>query len=148
MPQSILIFHFGPNEEAAQHARHKVEGWKQAFRLGAKLQLKFERAQAEDEAGESGGEKSAAAKKSGVEKSQAKKVAAEKDAEGESKAAEAPAGIRILIRLDFSEHERLSYQRWLDRILAEEPFKSVHAETLRQNDEAFEKTADLFDSLV
>ena len=43
MAQSILIFDFGTNEEAAQQARHKVDGWKQAFRLGDKMLLKFER---------------------------------------------------------------------------------------------------------
>ncbi len=43
MAQSILIFDFGTNEEAAQQARHKVDGWKQAFRLGDKMLLKFHR---------------------------------------------------------------------------------------------------------
>src|SRR5208282_4485803 len=43
MAQSILIFDFGTNEEAVQQARHKVEVWKQAFRLGDKISLKFER---------------------------------------------------------------------------------------------------------
>jgi hypothetical protein len=35
MAQSIFVFDFGTNEEAAQQARHKVEGWKQGFRLGS-----------------------------------------------------------------------------------------------------------------
>ena len=47
MAQSYLIFDFGTNEEAAQQARHKLEGWKQAFRLNKKLQLKFEREETE-----------------------------------------------------------------------------------------------------
>jgi hypothetical protein len=43
MPQSILMFDFGANEDAAQQARHKVEAWKQGFRLGNKMLLKFDR---------------------------------------------------------------------------------------------------------
>ena len=43
MAQAILIFDFGTNEEAAQQARHKIEGWKQGFRLGDKMICKFER---------------------------------------------------------------------------------------------------------
>ena len=44
-----MIFDFGSNEEAAQQARHKVEGWKQGFRLGNKLMVKFDRG--DEEAG-------------------------------------------------------------------------------------------------
>ena len=43
MPQTFLVFDFGTNEEAAQQARHRLEGWRQAFRLGDKLKFKFER---------------------------------------------------------------------------------------------------------
>jgi hypothetical protein len=49
MPQTFLIFDFASNEEAAQQARHKLEGWKQAFRLDKKLLFKFERSGAEPE---------------------------------------------------------------------------------------------------
>ena len=108
MPQSYLIFDFGANEEAAQQARHRIEGWKQAFRLGGKLQLKFER-QAESS---NGGEH-----------------------------------IRLLIRLDFSDHERLSHHSWLERIPGEEPFKSAAQQILRRGEEGFDSTRDLFDSL-
>src|SRR3989442_513882 len=52
MPQSYLIFDFGANEEAAQQARHRIEGWKQAFRLDKKLLLKFERSEVETAADE------------------------------------------------------------------------------------------------
>jgi hypothetical protein len=47
MAQSIWIFDFGKDEEAAQQARHKIESWKQAFRLGNKISFKFERTEAE-----------------------------------------------------------------------------------------------------
>jgi hypothetical protein len=43
MAHSFLVFDFGTNEEAAQQARHRVDRWKQAFRLDKKLLLKFDR---------------------------------------------------------------------------------------------------------
>lgn len=136
MAYSYLIFDFGTDEEAAQQARHKLEGWKQGFRLGNKLLLKFEReASPKEDADNSAAEaKSAAPKK--------KSPAHEKEENS------APAGrVCLLIRLDFSDHEKLSLQRWLDRIPAEEPFKSVDAEIVRQSDPSFVDTAELFESL-
>ena len=47
MPQTFLVFDFGTSEESAQQARHRLEGWRQAFRLGDKLKFKFERQPAE-----------------------------------------------------------------------------------------------------
>jgi hypothetical protein len=110
MAQSYLIFDFGANEETAQRARHKLEGWKQGFRLGEKLQVKFERAVPEKQ---NGGEK-----------------------------------IRLFVRLDFSDHEKLSHQRWLDRIPGEEPFKDAAAQVVRSSDANHKATTDLFDSLA
>ena len=109
MAQSYLIFDFGVNEEAAQLARHRIEGWRQAFRLDKKMLLKFDR-QAPEKT--NGGEK-----------------------------------IRLLVRLDFSDHEKLSHQRWLDRIPGENPFKDASPEILNPGHEGFAKTAELFDSL-
>ena len=109
MPQSYLIFDFGTNEETAQKARHRIEGWRQAFRLGKKVELKFERQPPEKT---DGGER-----------------------------------IRLIVRLDFSDHERLSHQRWLERIPAEEPFKSVEKEIVHTGEAAFDSTVELFDSL-
>jgi hypothetical protein len=43
MAQAIMIFDFGADEDAAQQARHKIEGWKRGFRLGDKIAVKFER---------------------------------------------------------------------------------------------------------
>jgi len=43
MAQTYLLFAFGPDEEKVQQARHKLESWKQAFRLDKKLQYKLER---------------------------------------------------------------------------------------------------------
>ena len=109
MAQSYLIFDFGGNEEAAQRARHRVEAWKQAFRLDKKMQIKFERSSPEEK---NGGEQ-----------------------------------IRVLIRLDFSDHEKLSHQRWLDRIPAEEPFKDASPRAVRPGDADYGSTSELFDSL-
>src|ERR1700687_352082 len=45
MAHTYLLFDFGPDEEKVQQARHKLESWKQAFRLDKKLQYKLEREQ-------------------------------------------------------------------------------------------------------
>jgi hypothetical protein len=129
MAQSILIFDFGTNEEAAQQARHKIESWTQAFRLGKKILLKFEREEPEANDGE-------AAKPSGE-----KKKSHSKEGEGSS------AHIKLLVRLDFSDHEKLTAQRWLDRIPTEEPFKSMKSKIVHHSDASFDKTSGLFDSL-
>ncbi|MBI1749602.1 MAG: hypothetical protein HY234_14385 [Acidobacteria bacterium] len=109
MAQSYLIFDFGANEPAAQQARHKLEGWKQAFRLGNKILFKFDREAPE--------------KKNGGEH------------------------VRILVRLDFSDHEKLSCQRWLGRIPSEEPFKSAEPRAVRSGEDGFASLAERFDSL-
>src|SRR5271169_4455534 len=133
MAHDFLIFDFGTNEEIAQQARHKVEGWTQGFRLGKKMLLKFER--------ESAGDASESAKDA-EKPASSKKKSASKDA-----AAEAGGNVRVLVRLDFSDHEKLSHQRWLDRIPTEEPFKSAKAEIIRQGQPGFAEAAELFDSL-
>jgi hypothetical protein len=132
MAHDFLIFDFGTNEEIAQQARHKVEGWTQGFRLGKKMLLKFEREGADDSADSAKAEKPSASKK---------KSAAKSDV------AEPSAKVRVLVRLDFSDHEKLSHQRWLDRIPTEEPFKSAKAEIIRQGQPGFTEAAELFDSL-
>lgn len=130
MAQTFLIFDFGTNEDAAQKARHKIEGWKQGFRLGNKILLKFAR---EESSGTSSRPEAEAKGK--------KKLAAKKEEPA------ANGRIKILIRLDFSDHEKLSSHRWIERIPAEDPFKSAKAEIIRAADEAFASTAGQFDSL-
>jgi hypothetical protein len=141
MAQSILIFDFGTNEEAAQQARHKVDAWRQGFRLGNKMSLKFDRgelaAKAEDENG-------AAAKLASTER---KASGRKSGAKAHDDKAEDAAHVRVLVKLDFSDHEKLSHQRWLDRIPTEEPFKSAEAETVRTGDAGLPETAEFFDSL-
>jgi hypothetical protein len=129
MAHDFLIFDFETNEEAAQQARHRVEGWTQGFRLGKKMLLKFEREEAK-EAGNSG-----------------TKTAHNKKSAAKENLTEGAGRVRVLIRLDFSEHEKLSHQRWLDRIPTEEPFKAAKTEIVRQGDPEFDETAELFDSL-
>jgi len=109
MAQSYLIFDFGSNEEAAQAARHKLDGWQHAFRLGRKLTYKIERTDA-----------------------------GKKEADGK---------IRLLVRLDFSGHEKLSHTRWLERIPAEEQFKGAAPKVVSSGDASFESTSELFESL-
>lgn len=127
MAHTFLIFDFGTDEEAAQQARHRIEGWKQGFRLGNKVQFKFER-QSSEESGES---------------------EADDDAKPKSKKKESGDGepVRMIVRLDFSNHEKNLAQTWVDRIPADEAFKSAKGEVIRQNEPAFEKTTELFDSL-
>jgi len=133
MAHDFLIFDFGTNEEVAQQARHKVEGWTQGFRLGKKMLLKFEREAADDSSEpETDAKKPTASKKKSVAKSDA---------------AEPNSKVRVLLRLDFSDHEKLSHQRWLDRIPTEEPFKSAKTEIIRPGQPGFTETAELFDSL-
>jgi hypothetical protein len=129
MAHSYLVFNFGTDEETAQQARHKIEAWKQGFRLGNKMLLKFERVEPEEQEGA------------------AKPSAAKKKSSAKSEKNNSNSSIRVLVRLDFSDHEKLSQQRWLDRIPSEDPFKSAECEIIRQPDAEFEQTAELFESL-
>jgi hypothetical protein len=141
MPQTFLVFDFGTNEEAAQQARHRLEAWKQALHLGDRLKFKFERQAPEPPAEPPAEAEAEPAKGKGKSKSKKK--------EAESAAAAEPAGdrLRVLVRLEFSDHEKLSYQRWVDRIPAEAPFPSAEKQVVHRGQEGFEKTATLFDEL-
>jgi hypothetical protein len=140
MAQSFLVFDFGTNEELAQQARHKVDGWKQGFRLDKKLLLKFDRGEAPQTA-ETDTEEEPTPKKGAKKSSKAAKSANTKDKEPQE-------NIQLIIRLDFSDHERLSHHRWLERIPTEAPFKDAQSKIIRQNDAEFAGTADRFDSLT
>src|SRR5579862_655599 len=134
MAQTFLIFDFGSDEELAQQARHRIDGWKQGFRLDKKVLLKFDRSETAHGEGES--EEKAAAKAS--RKKGAKAAKDEKDEK---------ENIQLIIRLDFSDHERLSHQRWVERIPSEAPFKDTQSKVIRQNDAEFAGTAERFESL-
>jgi hypothetical protein len=150
MPSSYLIFDFGEDEQNAQQARHKLESWKQGFRLGDKLAIKFEREQGDEESQKAGEiaeiskEPAGAGKRGGKKKSPAKSRKSNESGDDEENAG---GTVRVIVRLNFSDHEKLSLQRWLDRIPTEEPFKSVDAKVVRHNDPDFATTDQLFEEL-
>jgi hypothetical protein len=141
MAHSFLIFDFGGNEDVAQQARHKVDAWKQGFRLGKKLELKFDR----KEPATASGSAPEAPKEGSKPKGKSKEKA--KTAHASGAKAEPQTQIRLLVRLDFSDHEKLSHQRWLDRIPLEEPFKNMKSQIVCAGDPEFKATSDLFESL-
>ena len=144
MAYSFLVFDFGANEDLAQQARQRLEGWKQAFRLDRKLLLKFDRSSPPEEVeakGEATGETKGAKKSKKAEKAEkAEKVEKEEKAEAER--------IELLVRLDFSDHEKLSHHRWLERIPAETPFKDAQPRIVRQGEADFDAISKRFDELT
>ena len=114
MAHSYIRFDFGTDEEKAQQARHKLDGWRQAFRLDKKLQYKLDRP---DSAGietlskPEPAPKSPAAEKSkgkAAEKAKGKAASAKPSASPAEKPAAAANGrVGLLVRLYFSSHEKL-----------------------------------------
>lgn len=152
-----IRFDFGTDEEKAQQARHKLEGWRQAFRLDKRVQYKMDRpgnAVAETASKPAPTEKPAASAK-GREKPAAKgaKAAGKSSEPAASKAAlaksdgDADGKVGLLVRLYFSPHEKLSEQRWLSRIPAEEPFKSASPKVINHDDPEFEATDQQFEAI-
>jgi len=154
MSHSYIRFDFGTDEEKAQQARHKLDGWKQAFRLDKRLLYKLDRP--ESEAGEAVSkpevvEKPAPAAKSAGKKAASSKVksTAKTSKPAREKSASSSNGkVGLLVRLYFSSHEKLSEQRWLDRIPSEEPFKSASPKVVHQNDPEFESIDQQFETLA
>ena len=149
MAHTYLLFDFGSDEEKVQQARHKLESWKQAFRLDKKLQYKLEREQAPssepaEKAESSAKSEPAKSEKSKSTKGKSKPKAKSGDEPGET---ENHGPVKLLVRLYFSGHEKLSEQRWLDRIPAEEPFKSASPKMVRETEPAFADTLKQFDTL-
>jgi len=156
MAHSYIRLDFGTDEEKAQQARHKLDGWRQAFRLDKKLQYKLDRPEAASASATSPSKPEPAASAAPPEKTKGK--AAEK---GKGKAASAKASapptekpapaangkVSLLVRLYFSSHEKLSEQRWLERIPSEEPFKSASPKVVHHGDPDFESTDKQFESL-
>ena len=149
MAHSFLIFDFGGNEDAAQQARHRIEGWRQGFRLDKKLQLRFERKEPETKQ-DTPAEPPAKASKGTSKAKGASKAKAKPAVETKTESGSTPppaSEIRLIVRLDFSDHEKLSHQRWLERIPAEEPFKTANPKVVRPGGPEFAPTEELFDSL-
>jgi hypothetical protein len=151
MAQTYLLFDLGSDEEKVQQARHKLENWKQAFRLDKKLQYKLEREQAptsepaaKSEAAANSEPEPAKSGKSKSAKGKSKPKAKSSDA---TAATENHGPVKLLVRLYFSGHEKLSEQRWLDRIPAEEPFKSASPKIVRESEPDFADILKQFDTL-
>jgi hypothetical protein len=155
MAHTYMVFEF-PNEEKAQQARHKLEGWKQAFRLDKKLQVKFDRGdeaatETTDAAEATGAEHESAEdhKKGAKAKAPAKSAKATKfkksDKSDEETTDSGP--VKLLVRLYFSGHEKITEKQWLDRIPADELFKVANPYVVNEKDAGFDDTLKQFDTL-
>jgi hypothetical protein len=140
MPHIYIQFDFAKDEDKVQQARHKLEGWKQAYRLDKKLLFKFERipapAPAEVSAKPGKTDNPEKSKKKGQEKPEPAVAVASSET------------VKLLVRLDFSNHEKLSGQRWLQRIPSEEPFQGASPLVVKPADALFADTEKHFDDLV
>ncbi len=144
MAHTYMLFDLGSDEKKVQQARHKLESWKQAFRLDKKLQYKLEREQA-DAPSESGAKaEPAKAEKPKPAKAKSKSKSTSKSDETEN---ENSGPVKLFVRLYFSGHEKLSEQRWLDRIPAEEPFKSASPKIIKETEPEFAHVLKQFDTL-
>ena len=150
MAHIYFSFDFGTDEEKAQQARHKLEMWKQAFRLDKKMLYKFER-ESDGEAPADGAEKSeetekaanrAKTSKAAKSKSHGKK---KEDADGQG---DAPTGnVKLYLRLAFSGHEKMTEERLLKKIPSEEPFSELSPKAVKDQDAEFGELEAKFDSL-
>jgi hypothetical protein len=149
MSHIYMKFDFGTDEEKAQEARHKLDVWKQAFRLDKKLQYILDRPEpAAGAAAPAAAEKFAKAEKpAAADKSKGKGKSAAAAKSVEKPAVASNGKVSLLVRLYFSSHEKLSEQRWLDRIPTEEPFKDASPKVIRQNDGEFDSTVKHFEDL-
>src|ERR1700676_5704347 len=145
MAHTYMLFDFGADEETAQKARHKLEGWKQAFRLDKKMQFKFDRGETAAAAAGESPEKPEKPEKHQKSKKANPKAKAEGQTDG---AASAKNGdVKLLVRLYFSAHEKLSEQRWLDRIPSEEPFKGAAPKVIHEGETEFPEVVSQFGGL-
>jgi hypothetical protein len=152
MAPIYMSFDFGTDEEKAQQARHKLEMWKQAFRLDKKLLYKFEResdetAVPEDTAGRVE-ESEEAAKKGKGSKSGKSTSHSKKKTESEDGSDAAPNGtVKLYLRLAFSGHEKMTEERLLKKIPAEKPFSELSPKAVKDGDAEFGELEEKFDSL-
>src|SRR5713101_3246350 len=137
MAHSYIRFDFGTDEEKAQQARHKLDGWRQAFRLDKRLQYKLDRP--ENAPAETASKPEPAASAALPEKSKGK--AAEKS-KGKTASAKSSAAVA-----ENPAAAANAKQRWLDRIPSEEPFKSASPKVVHRSDPEFESTDRQFEAL-
>jgi hypothetical protein len=154
MAHTYMLFDFA-DEEKAQQARHKLETWKQAFRLDKKLQYKLDRGEAPDSDGASEEPEPEPAPKPAKG---AKRAKSDKSAKSGTKSAAKAGGkksdltassgpVKLLVRLYFSGHEKKSEQQWLDRIPVEEPFKAASPKVVQEGEAGFDEALADFDRL-
>jgi hypothetical protein len=150
MAHIYMLFEFAKDEEKAQQARHKLETWKQAFRLDKKLIYKLERTPVAAIAGAAPGDNGDDEKPAKVTKAKGKgRSAAKAGMETETEATPASnEDIRLIVRLGFSGHEKLSEQRWVDRIPMEEPFREASPVVVKPGELKFEDTEKQFEDLA
>lgn len=125
-----MLFDFGSDEQKAQQARHKLDVWKQAFRLDKKMTFKFERGNIAPSASEP------------FETLQAKGNGKE-----EKKTAVPQGTVKLLLRLGFSGHEKITEHHWTERIPSEEPFRSSSPHVIKQREPEFDATEKRFENL-
>jgi len=146
MAQTYLLFDLGSDEEKVQQARHKLESWKQAFRLDKKLQYKLER-ELSSEPGSAEAKSEAKEEPAKTEKAKAAKGKAKSKRKSEAAESENHGPVKLFVRLYFSGHEKLSEQRWIDRIPTEEPFKGSSPKIVREGEPSFDEILKQFDTL-
>jgi hypothetical protein len=155
MAHIYMSFDFGTDEEKAQQARHKLEMWKQAFRLDKKLLYKFERqggggpapAPDDNEPVAKSGKPAGKEGKSGKGKAKTEAKAAAKSGEAKQARSAVSGPVKLHLRLGFSAHEKMTEDRLVKRIPAEEPFKDAAPALMRQGEPGFDETAAVFDAL-
>jgi hypothetical protein len=146
MAHIYLTFDFGKDEEKAQQARHKLDSWKQAFRLDKKMQGKFDRK--EDGAAAPAEPIAPAAKQKAEKRADGKGAKGKPKADAEpAKLASPPAEVKLLLRLALPNNEKLMEQRLLKRFSTEEPFASASMNTVRQADAGFAELDSRFEEL-
>jgi len=149
MAHIYFSFDFGTDEEKAQQARHKLEMWKQAFRLDKKMLYKFERESDAEASSADGGQKSEetekAEKKGKSSKAGKSKSGGKKDADGGADVA--TGNVKLYLRLAFSGHEKMTEERLLKKIPSEEPFSEFSPKAVKDQDADFAELEVKFDSL-
>jgi hypothetical protein len=158
MAHLYMSFDFGTDEEKAQLARHKLEMWKQAFRLDKKMLYKFERTAVDGVAGTSGEEAGlkpgpTKSTEKSAEKNETRKTgksakAAKSKEKAEAEKAAAPSGnVKLHLRLAMPAHERITEERFLQKFPAEEVFSSASPVLVRQGQPGFAEADAVFESL-
>jgi len=146
MAHIYMSFDFGSDEEKAQQARHKLEMWKQAFRLDKKLLYKFERAAEEVsetheslELDEKSGRRPKSGKPSKPGKSETKVESNHPTASNGS--------VKLYLRLAFSAHEKMTEDRLLKKFPSEGPFSELSSKAVKDGDAEFAALEEKFESL-